>query len=714
MMVADVVVDRVARGLDRAWTYLVPPGMEVAKGCRVQVPFGRGRAQGIVVDVQEVENPGPSRLKAIDRVSDTYPALSPLMVELGQWMAREYLCFPSQAYKAMLPRGLGHEDPTQELIEAVGSRNKRASRRQTLWNVLQERGPLLKERILQEMPDMAEPLRSLVREGAVTVTQVALPSAPASVNPSPFTLTGEQERAVSLIVASAPGSVWLLEGVTGSGKTEVYLKVIEDALRAGAQALVMVPEIALTPQTVMRFEERFANMVGLWHSGLSAGERTKTWHDVRTGRLRIVVGVRSSVFLPFHNLGLIVMDEEHESTYKQEEHPRYHTRDVALWLAQQSGLKVILGSATPSLETAFFARQGVIGWIRLTARVGSRALPPVSVVDMRRELQEGNRSIFSRELQEAVSRALAQNEQVILFLNRRGYASFVLCRDCGKAIECPRCAVTLTYHQQEDSLVCHYCSYTMKPPAACPACHSHKIRYFGAGTERVVEEVGKLWPTARVARADRDTLNTRDSYYKLYFDFVEHKADVLVGTQMIAKGMDFPNVSVVGIVAADVALHLPDFRRSERTFQLMVQASGRTGRGDKPGRVVVQAYDPEHFAIESASTHDYDKFYRQEIEFRQELQYPPFSNLWLLEVADPVDHTAQQNIRKVADMVKELKAAGCEILGPVPAPLPKLRERYRYHVLVKGPKCQEVSEALALVEQSEFSCRITVDPYYML
>jgi primosomal protein N' (replication factor Y) len=464
----------------------------------------------------------------------------------------------------------------------------------------------------------------------------------------------------------------------------------------------------------MRFEERFANMVGLWHSGLSAGERTKTWHDVRTGRLRIVVGVRSSVFLPFQNLGLIVMDEEHESTYKQEEHPRYHTRDVALWLAQQSGLKVILGSATPSLETAFFARQGVIGWIRLTSRVGSRALPPVSVVDMRRELQEGNRSIFSRELQEAVSRALAQDEQVILFLNRRGYASFVLCRDCGKAIECPRCAVTLTYHQQEDSLVCHYCSYTMKPPAACPACHSHKIRYFGAGTERVVEEVGKLWPTARVARADRDTLNTRDSYYKLYFDFVEHKADVLVGTQMIAKGMDFPNVSVVGIVAADVALHLPDFRRSERTFQLMVQASGRTGRGDKPGRVVVQAYDPEHFAIESASTHDYDKFYRQEIEFRQELQYPPFSNLWLLEVADPLDNTAQQNIRKVADMVKGLEAAGCEILGPVPAPLPKLRERYRYHVLVKGPKCQEVAEALALVEQSEFSCRITVDPYYML
>ncbi|AUW94471.1 hypothetical protein BXT84_11395 [Sulfobacillus thermotolerans] len=714
MRLADVVLDRIARGLDRTWTYEVPAGMEISKGCRVRVPFGKGKAQGIVLAVREANDAVPSGLKCIEAVTDNYVALSPLMVDLGQWMAEEYLCFPSQAYKAMLPNGLDSEEPTVVLVEAVGERAKRASKKQRLWTILRERGPLLQTRIHEEMPELARSLRELIKEGSVVIRHELPQRLPQSIAPSPFTLTTEQQQAAERIITSAPGSVWLLEGVTGSGKTEVYLQAIESVLRAGGQALVLVPEIALTPQTVLRFSERFINMVGLWHSGLSPAERTKTWHDVRTQRISVVVGVRSAVFLPFAKLGLIVMDEEHESTYKQEEHPRYHTREVAMWLARQAGVKLVLGSATPSLETAFYARQGLIGWIRLDSRVGDRALPPVTVVDMRHELKEGNHSIFSSVLQDAVSEALEQHEQVILFLNRRGYASFVLCRECGKAIECPRCAVTMTYHQHEDALICHYCFYTTKPPRACPSCHSPKIRYFGAGTERVVEEVQKLWPNARVSRADRDTLRNRAGYEALYFDFVEHKADVLVGTQMIAKGMDFPNVSVVGIIAADVALHLPDFRRAERTFQLMVQASGRTGRGNRPGTVVVQTYDPDHFAIAHAARHDYDGFYRQEIEFRQELQYPPFANLWLLEVADASVQEARRKAERVAHVVQSLLAYGCEILGPAPAPLPKLRERYRFHILVKGPKSEDVYHVLRELEREDFGCRITVDPYYML
>ncbi len=714
MKVADVVVDRTARGLDRAWTYLVPESMDVGPGYRVSAPFGRGQVQGIVLAVRESVTDPEMPLKPLSKVVDDYPLLSPVMLELGEWMAQRYLCFLIQAYKAMIPRSLRPQEPARDFVEALGERHGRPSKKQQLWEYVYAHGPLPREQLLSEIPGMALSLRALVTEGFLAVRRVVPGAAKRRAVSSPFVLNQEQDSAVRRIMDGPPGSAWLLEGVTGSGKTEVYLQTIAKTLEAGGQALVLVPEIALTPQTVMRFEERFPDMVGLWHSGLTGKERAQTWHDVRTGRARIVVGVRSSVFLPFAALRLIVIDEEHESTYKQDDHPRYHTRDIALWLARRTGLKVVMGSATPSLETAFFARQGTIGWIRLTARVGARALPPVALIDMRQELEEGNHSIFSRALQEAVTTALNQGEQVILFLNRRGYASFVLCRSCGKALECPRCAVTLTYHQDKDLLVCHYCFHTMKPPKSCPACGSSKIRYFGAGTERVAEEVAKLWPTARVARADRDTLKTRDSYYKLYFDFVAHESDVLVGTQMIAKGMDFPNVTVVGVVAADVALNLPDFRRAERTFQLLVQASGRTGRGERPGRVFVQTYDPENFAIASAATHNYDAFFDQEIEYRRELNYPPFGGLWLIEVSDEDSPTAQKNIRKVAERLKCLEGEGCEVLGPAPAPLPKLRERYRYHVLVKGPESLAVTTALADLPTAEWNCSITVDPYYML
>ena len=724
MRIADVVIDRVIPGLDQAWSYEVPNELSVTVGQRVRVPFGKTQSLGIVSALRENEGFDKElTLKPVLEVVDPYPLLNPWMVELGLWVAQEYLCFPMQAFKAMLPRNIRLKPYTnlaaEEVCSVVGPRPKRGragSRRQQLWNLLAERGPMLKRELLASMPEMRTTLRDLIKEGTIAVMRMDKAQIPAGTepHPSPYVLNEEQARAVEKIWAGPAGSKWLLEGITGSGKTEVYLQLIHKMIHDGSQALVLVPEIALTPQTVMRFQSRFGNHVGLWHSSLTDSERAKTWQAVRKGDLAIVVGVRSAIFLPFGHLGLIVLDEEHEGTYKQEEHPRYHTRDVAFWLADHTGAKVILGSATPSLETAFFARQHLIGWIRLTRRIGSRTLPPVQIVDMREELQEGNHSIFSRALQQELTQALGRHEQAILFLNRRGYASFVMCRDCGHAVQCPRCSVTLTYHQNQDQLMCHYCFFTMDPPKICGHCGSRRIRYFGAGTERVVEEVHKLWADARVLRADRDTLRTRQSYYQLYQDFVEQRADVLVGTQMIAKGMDFPHVSVVGIVAADVALHLPDFRRSERTFQLLVQASGRTGRGERPGKVVVQAYEPEHFAIQSAMSHSYDGFYQQEIEFRKELGYPPYGNLWLLEVADPSEARAQNTVSRIADRIGVLADMGLQILGPAPAPLPKVRGRFRYHILLKGPRNPEIVAILSKIEHEELSCSITVDPYYML
>lgn len=719
MKIADVVIDRAIPGLDKAWSYQIPEQISVGVGNRVRVPFGNTQCTGIITSIRETDN--DATLKSIIEAIDPYPVLNPWMVDLGLWMAKEYLCFPIQAFKAMLPRNIrlrSYPPVTEEICHVVGHRRGRSSKRQQLWEWLANHGPTLKNDVLVQMPQMRVTLRELVKEGSIVIEQVkkAVPSPRGALQAvSPFVLNDEQRYAVNTIFSADPGSKWLLEGITGSGKTEVYLKVIEYSVKQGKQALVLVPEIALTPQTVLRFQSRFGDTVGLWHSSLTDSERAKTWQAVRDGALAIIVGVRSAIFLPFGQLGLIVLDEEHESTYKQEEHPRYHTRDVAFWLAEKTGTKVVLGSATPSLETAYLARQGLIGWIRLTHRIGSRTLPPVEIVDMREELQEGNRSIFSRSLQNAFTQALNRGEQGILFLNRRGYASFVMCRDCGRAVECPRCTVTLTYHQSQNQLMCHYCFYVMEPPTVCGHCGSHRIRYFGAGTERVVEEVRKLWSGAKVLRADRDTLTTRQSYYQLYDDFLTRRADILVGTQMIAKGMDFPHVSVVGIVAADVALHLPDFRRSERTFQLLVQASGRTGRGENPGVVIVQAYEPEHFAIQSAARHAYDDFYSQEIDYRRELGYPPFGNLWLMEVADTAEERAHATIIRIAERVKHIADSnGVEVLGPAPAPVPKVRGRYRYHILLKGHRNPDFVDILLEIEHHELSCSITVDPYYML
>jgi len=551
------------------------------------------------------------------------------------------------------------------------------------------------------------------------------------------------------VLGQAP--VFLLHGVTGSGKTEVYMRAVEATLQQGRQAIVLVPEISLTPQTVRRFAVRFRDGLAVLHSALSDGERYDTWRRIRAGQVRLVIGPRSALFSPLNNIGLIVLDEEHADAYKESERmPTYHARQVARHIAAAHKAVVILGSATPDVTSYYQARetptvhllelpqrilqhrrnleaqQAVRDPSRVTYRplapgyedVYAVDMPPVRIVDMRQELRSGNRSMFSRALQQEMQDALSSGEQVILFLNRRGASTFVLCRDCGTAISCPRCDIPLTFHLKGTRLTCHHCNFRQPVPQVCPSCHSQRIKYFGTGTQQVEEAVCRYMPAARVLRWDRDTTTEQGSHAALLDRFVQHQADVLVGTQMIAKGLDLPLVTVVGVISADTALRLPDFRAAERTFQLLAQVAGRAGRSARGGRVIVQTYAPEHYAIQSAARHDYAAFYAHERAFRQQMGYPPFSRLIRLVRSDTSPARCQQQAHELASTlhatIQQNHLDGCSIIGPAPCFLSRLRGRWRWQIIVRVPPSTETPDPLVsrLVRAPEW--RVDIDPLDML
>lgn len=520
----------------------------------------------------------------------------------------------------------------------------------------------------------------------------------------PLPLTEEQTKVYRTIVdmmEKGTAAQVLLQGVTGSGKTEVYLQSIAACAAKGQQAIVLVPEISLTPQMVERFKRRFGDAVAVLHSRLSQGERFDEWKRIRRGEVSIVVGARSAIFAPFEHIGLIVIDEEHELSYKQEEQPKYHAREAAWKRAQHHGAVLLLGSATPSFETRFAASQSRIHYLTLDRRVNQRALPRVEVVDMREELNEGNRSMFSRPLQRLITDRLEKREQIILFLNRRGHSTFILCRNCGYVARCPECDVSLTYHnaRQFELLRCHYCGHSEPSVTRCPACDSPYIRTFGTGTQRVEEELHKVFPTARVIRMDVDTTGTKGSHERLLHQFRDGHADILLGTQMIAKGLDFPRVSLVGVITADTSLNLPDFRAAERTFQLLTQVAGRAGRHEIEGKVLIQTYHPEHYAIQYATSQDYERFYREEIAIRQTLANPPYYETALFTM----QHTDQGKAEGLMlALEKRLRAelrdsSRVEVLSSCPAPLAKLQGKYRYHLTVKFEEFAEVQPVLLKV-----------------
>ncbi len=516
---------------------------------------------------------------------------------------------------------------------------------------------------------------------------------------SPLPLTVEQQAAFEQIVPlirNREHGVFLLHGVTGSGKTEIYLQTIQQCLDMNREAIVLVPEIALTPQMVERFKSRFGARVAVLHSRLSHGERYDEWRKIQLGKADVAIGARSAVFAPFRNLGLIIIDEEHETSYKQEESPKYHAREAAIERAKQHRAVVVLGSATPSLESYHLAAEKKIyRLIRLASRVEGRPLPEVEIVDMRSELREGNRSMFSRALHRAIEERLQKKEQMVLLLNRRGHSTFIMCRSCGYVAGCPHCDISLTYHRHSRTVRCHYCGYAQRELTQCPECESEHIRFFGTGTQRVEEELVKLFPGIRVIRMDVDTTNQKGAHEKWLNQFKQRQADVLLGTQMVAKGLDFPHVTLVGVITADTVLNLPDFRSAEKTFQLLTQVAGRAGRHELPGNVIIQTYTPEHYSIQFAGEHDYIRFAETEMKLRRERNYPPYYRLALITLSHDQVPLLVRTGERLAEAIKSIAMsylendpemaayAGFEVLGPVASPIPRVKDRYRFQCMVK-------------------------------
>ncbi len=513
----------------------------------------------------------------------------------------------------------------------------------------------------------------------------------------PLPLTDEQRKAFEVILEPMRDERYeslLLHGVTGSGKTEIYLQAIDQILQKGKEAIVLVPEISLTPQMVRRFKERLGSKVAVLHSGLSSGERFDEWQRIRNGESPVVIGARSAIFAPLRKIGLIIIDEEHESSYKQEENPKYHARTIAKWRAQKHQAVLILGSATPAVESYYLARTGYYRWIPLRERVNQLPYPSIHVVDMREEMQKGNRSIFSQKLSEQLLQCVERGEQAILFLNRRGFSTFVMCRECGEALQCPSCDISLTYHQTNQMMRCHYCGYGEPLPHNCPSCGSKHIRHFGMGTQRVEEELHRHFPDLRVIRMDVDTTRRKGAHQRLLSLFAEGKAHVLLGTQMVAKGLDFPKVTLVGVIAADTVLHLPDFRAAERTFQLLTQVSGRAGRHDQPGNVVIQTYHGDHYSIQLAAQHKIASFYRHESLLRKKHIYPPFCGLFQLLFTHPRRDQLFQLGQKIATQLKAKLPNNCQLLGPVPAIIPRIKNRYRLQMIIKYNENEETEKIL--------------------
>jgi len=710
--------------LRKEFDYSIPPGLvgQVEVGTRVQVPFGARKIFGTVTAL--AEESAHANLKPILKIIGAQSLVTPKVLKLARWIGEYYCCAPETALKSVLPEAIRKEKEgwkKQLFVRALplgGELPKLPKRQQEIWNILEERREMLLAELLELAETTAVTIRKLEDRGLVEITpeiserdpyarEHILPSQPLPLNPAQEKALQEITKAMDkpLSTLNPQPSTFLLHGVTGSGKTEVYLQALAHALEQGKGAIVLVPEISLTPQTVERFKARFSSgklqtLVAVLHSHLSAGERHDEWHKIRQGRARIVIGARSAIFAPVEPLGLIIVDEEHEHTYKQEEAPRYHARDVAIMRGQMENAVVVLGSATPSLESYYNCKRGKFTLLELPERVDDQKMPHVRVVDMRQAARsEKGIPIFSPQLKEAIQQRLERHEQTILFLNRRGYSTSLQCPKCGFIANCPNCSLALTYHRIEQKLSCHICGHNEKVPSVCPneKCKNPAIRFAGTGTQKVEDVLAKLFPNARVKRMDADAMKRKDDYRRILGDFRTGKIDILVGTQMIAKGLHFPNVTLVGIIYADLALHQPDFRAGERTFQLLTQVAGRAGRGDVEGEVFVQAFAPFHPAIQYARRHDFTGFYEQEIEFREQLKYPPASRVALLtlkgrnegKVKFSADHL-KRDLDKQLGEFKDLILA-----GPAPAPLPRAETFYRYQIMLRTRAMSKLSQTLA-------------------
>lgn len=724
-MYADIVVDISHEKLDRPFQYHVPASLEKSLeiGMCVLIPFGKGNKliKGFVIELSEQCSFDPMRIKDIHSIAEGSVGVESNMIRLAAWIRRNYGSTMIQALKTVLPvkkivkqlekKSIQRIADKEMTIAALGeAEKKRQAAKIRLLTQLLENERIPYEWVTGKLGVSAATIRSLAQAGILKVETLSTYRNPVKMEEKQGRrklLSKQQDRIVKEVLQDFDNKsvgTYLIHGITGSGKTEVYMELVEQIVKRGRQAIVLIPEIALTYQTLLRFYRRFGDRVSVMNSTLSAGEKYDQCERAKKGEIDVIIGPRSALFTPFPRIGLIIMDEEHESSYKSESTPKYHARETAQEVARMHGASLVLGSATPSLESYYRASEGEYKLFALKERLTGGSLPRVEIADLREELREGNRSIFSRRLQELLSDRLKKGEQSILFLNRRGYAGFVSCRACGHVMKCPHCDVSLSEHTG-GRLVCHYCGYSRPRVSLCPECGSKYIMGFRAGTQQIEEKLKEMYPEARVLRMDADTTRTKDSYEKILAAFSNAEADVLIGTQMIVKGHDFPNVTLVGILAADLSLAVGDYRAGERTFQLLTQAAGRAGRGSRPGEVVIQTYQPEHYAVVHAANQDYEGFYQEEILYRELLGYPPVSHMLAVQIYGEDEKRGMELAVRLARLVSgcidewEKPGARMVVLGPAPAAIGRINDIFRFVFYIKYGKYDKLIQIKDMLEE---------------
>lgn len=738
-MIAQVIINSNVKNLNRIFDYHVPANMEgtVCVGDRILVPFGNKKAleEGFVIGLKEKSD---YKVKDIAKIQDGIK-LTKENIDLAKLMARRYFCNISDCIKLMLPPGTSSKvlenrvkaktlnfvylkKDIQEIEEDIENKVIKSEKQKRVLNFLM-RNEGIQTVELEAITDTTNAvLTALEKKEYIEIIEEKVDRNPfinKQINPTKnLKLTDEQKEAfdkISQTIINNEYKEFLLYGVTGSGKTEIYLQLIGEVLKKERTAIILVPEISLTPQMVDRFIARFGqDEIAVLHSKLSIGERYDQWNKIKDGECKIVIGARSAIFAPVQNLGLIIIDEEHDSSYKSETNPRYNAKELAGYMAKQNNIPLVLGSATPDVGTYYKTENGQTEMSKLTKRANNSTLPSVEVIDLRQELANGNRSILSTRLYSKIEENLKNKKQTILFLNRRGYSTFVMCRDCGYTVKCKNCNITMTYHSKDNKLKCHYCGYEQKNVMECPECKSKNIKYFGTGTQRLEQEINKIFPGATTIRMDIDTVIKKNSYEEILNQFKNENIDILIGTQMIVKGHHFPNVTLVGVIAADSSLYIEDYRANERTFQILTQVAGRAGRENIPGKVIIQTYNPENFAIECSKKQNYEMFYDTEIELRKQLKYPPFCDIISIGLTDTDENKIKNISEKLYNNINAfIKKDNLNIViyKPLPCPIDKIKNKYRWRVILKGKLNNKIIDVInmSIANINSKTTRIVVD-----
>lgn len=737
-MYAEIIINNNVKALNRIFDYIIPDELinDVRIGSRVFVPFGNGNKlyDGFVINIKENEE-SKYKIKPIAKVEEK-DSLTEFNIHLAKLMARKYFCNISECIKLMLPPGTGTNDVEKRAKEKTGNfvfikdgldsvdklvedKKIKSDKQIALLRYLEENNINKDNSIyiteLEEKSNVSKSvMKTLEKNGFIVIREEQIERNPfvnKNIIPDEAKVLNDEQRkcfeSIKFCIENDEFSKNLIYGITGSGKTEIYLQLINEVLNRNKTAIVLVPEISLTPQMVDRFLARFGDTVAVLHSKLSVGERYDEWMKIASGDKKIVIGARSAIFAPVKDLGIIIIDEEHDMSYKSDSSPRYNAKDLAKYICEISNCPLVLGSATPDITTMYQAKSNDIALYTLTKRATNASLPNIEIVDLRDELKLGNKSMISYRLQEAIKKNLEDKKQTILFLNRRGYSTFIMCRDCGYVAKCKNCNISLTYHMKENKLKCHYCGYEQPVIKECPECHSDKVRYFGTGTQKLETEIHKLFPEASTIRMDIDTVSKKNSHEEILNSFKNDGIDILIGTQMVVKGHHFPNVTLVGVVSADGSLNLEDYRAVEKTFQTLVQVSGRSGREQK-GNVIIQTYNPDHYAIIDSQKQDYDLFYNQELSLRKMLKYPPFCDIIMISLNGSSLSEIQLVGKIIYSKIKSVNDDSITIFEPVPSPIDKIKNKLRWRILIK---CKITNRVIDIVNYGITDERISKAKY---